>query len=369
MLKYLRHYNTESEYITARNNDYIEPWTSVTDGKGVDYNKKKLQPLTFSILSDGEIGWKIGSGNSSRQIYYSKNEGEWVSITSTSSGNTIPVVSGDVLRFKGSVFPGSSYDNYSQFTSTCTFAASGNPGSLKYGEETYGDEPLADYCYRYLFKGCTGLMSAPELPATTLVENCYGGMFYGCTKLTTAPELPATTLVSGCYGNMFYGCTKLTTAPELQATTLASSCYINMFIGCTSLTTAPELPATTLASECYRNMFTNCRNLTIVSELPATTLTENCYAAMFKGCTSLTTAPELPATTLADYCYYGMFNGCTKLNYIKAMFTTTPSTSYTGNWVNGVAATGTFVKNASAQWDVTGVSGIPTGWTVQTATE
>jgi hypothetical protein len=62
-----------------------------------------------------------------------------------------------------------------------------------------------------------------------------------------------------------------------------------------------------------------------------------------------------------------MFSGCTKLNYIKAMFTTTPSTSYTSNWVKNVSSKGTFVKKSSATWDVTGVNGIPSGWTVQTA--
>jgi len=50
-------------------------------------------------------------------------------------------------------------------------------------------------------------------------------MFYGCTGLTTAPELPATTLASNCYSSMFNGCTGLTTAPELPATTLPDSCY------------------------------------------------------------------------------------------------------------------------------------------------
>jgi hypothetical protein len=62
-----------------------------------------------------------------------------------------------------------------------------------------------------------------------------------------------------------------------------------------------------------------------------------------------------------------MFNGCTSLNYIKAMFTTTPSTTYTKSWVDGVSASGTFVKNSTAQWNVTGVNGVPSGWTVQTA--
>ena len=49
------------------------------------------------------------------------------------------------------------------------------------------------------------------------------------------------------------------------------------------------------------------------------------------------------------------------------MFTTTPSTTYTSNWVNKVASSGTFVKNSAAQWNVSGLNGIPSGWTVRTA--
>ena len=88
---------------------------------------------------------------------------------------------------------------------------------------------------------------------------------------------------------------------------------------------------------------------------------------MFSGCSSLTTAPALPATTLVAYCYGAMFQNCSKLNYIKALFTTTPGTSWTANWVSGVPSTGTFVKNAAATWNVTGNNGIPRGWTVETA--
>lgn len=127
------------------------------------------------------------------------------------------------------------------------------------------------------------------------------------------------------------------------------------------------LPATTLAERCYYMMFWGCENLVDAPELPATTLANDCYNNMFYGCTSLTKAPELPATTLVSRCYNGMFGGCGNINYIKAMFTTTPGTSYTSSWVSGVSATGTFVKNSSAAWDLSGVSGIPSGWTVQTA--
>ena len=48
-----------------------------------------------------------------------------------------------------------------------------------------------------------------DLVQTTLATSCYLGMFRGCTGLTSAPELPATTLAGSCYRNMFYGCTKL----------------------------------------------------------------------------------------------------------------------------------------------------------------
>ena len=229
-------------------------------------------------------------------------------------------------------------------------------------------ETLTDYCYQNMFNDCTSLTTAPKLPAETLTQYCYDGMFQGCTSLTTAPQLPATTLTEYCYNNMFNGCTSLTTAPQLPATTLAYVCYGYMFNGCTSLTTAPELPATTLANECYIGMFYGCTSLTTAPELPANTLAEHCYSYMFGGCTSLTTAPELPGITLARWCYSYMFQNCSNLNYIKAMFTTTPGTDYTISWVSGVASSGTFVKNSAATWNVTGVNGIPTGWTVETAT-
>ena len=279
-------------------------------------------------------------------------------------------------------------------TNYCYFAMFRNCTSLITAPELPAIT-LANLCYYYMFNGCTSLRTAPELPATILLNFCYSDMFSGCTSLVTAPELPAITLADGCYSSMFNGCTSLVNvselpattltnycymymfndcislvnAPELPATTLTNQCYDNMFKGCTSLVNAPILPATTLANQCYNSMFQGCTSLVNAPILPATTLANYCYEYMFKGCTSLVTAPALPATTLTTYCYQSMFQGCTSLNYIKAMFTTTPSDTYTINWVQNVSATGTFVKNSAAEWDVTGDYGIPSGWTVQTASE
>jgi hypothetical protein len=68
-----------------------------------------------------------------------------------------------------------------------------------------------------------------------------------------------------------------------------------------------------------------------------------------------------------------MFKGCTSLTHIKAMFINLLEPAESGyvdplyEWVSGVSNTGTFIKNVDAVWDVTGVGGVPEGWTVQTA--
>ncbi len=55
---------------------------------------------------------------------------------------------------------------------------------LDYATVKNGKRPaMADSCYSYMFYGCTGLTTAPALPATTLENNCYSYMFYGCTKI------------------------------------------------------------------------------------------------------------------------------------------------------------------------------------------
>ena len=142
--------------------------------------------------------------------------------------------------------------------------------------------------------------------------------------------------------------------------------FYQLFYNCTGIISAKDLilPATTLANYCYYGMFRGCTSLTEAPELPATTLAQSCYNYMFQGCTSLTTAPELKATTLASGCYSHMFDGCSKLNYIKMLATNISANSCLYYWVEGVASSGTFVKNTNMTSLPNGVSGIPNGWTV-----
>lgn len=170
---------------------------------------------------------------------------------------------------------------------------------------------LGTNCYQEMFRGCTSLSHAPELPATTIPNYAYSNMFNGCTSLISAPELPATSVGEGGYQYMFNGCTALTTVPATIAGTSSKNACQFMFFGCTSLANAPSLPSTTVGTSGYYRMFMGCTSLIHAPELPATTLGNNCYKEMFMGCTSLVSTPsELPATSLTSSCYQNMFNGC-----------------------------------------------------------
>ena len=390
----------------------VVPDEGYTPDEGYDETYSN-QYLTFEAIEDSTFSLTRTTSQ------YSLDDGAtWNSL---SAGTSTPTVSaGNKIMFKATNPSISSNYGIGTFSSTGKFNVSGNIMSLLYGDDFVGQTglrgtsqffslfknanivdasqlvlpatilvekcyagmfsnctsltvtpklpatTLAQYCYYDMFRSCTSLITPPSrLPATTLTNYCYQYMFYNCTSLTTAPELPATTLAQYCYGSMFNACISLTTAPELPATTLTNYCYNSMFSGCSILTTAPELPATTLTERCYSNMFQGCTSLTVAPELPATTLAQYCYNGMFSGCTSLTTAPELAATTLTNYCYSSMFYGCSKLNKIMMLATDISASNCLNYWVNGVASTGTFIKNAAMTSLPTGTSGIPSGWTVQ----
>lgn len=317
--------------------------------------------VTFIAEEDGSsIGLTKLSTN--QTLEYSMDTTTWNTFDATTN---ISLNNGDKVYVRGILSADNTSSNYTQFKMNGKIASSGNCNAIWNYQDL--NAPLKEDCGYRMFRDCTSLTTAPELPATVLAKGCYYGMFTNCTSLTTAPVLPATTLADSCYHSIFSRCTSLTTAPELPATTLANLCYQNMFNGCTSLTTAPELPATTLADYCYHGMFYDCTSLTTAPELPATELAEWCYFRMFYQCTSLTTAPELPATVLAAGCYESMFYGCTSLNHITCLAIDKSASSCTTGWVNKVSSTGTFIKHPDGNNWTTGRSGIPSGWTVEDA--
>lgn len=270
---------------------------------------KAEQAQTFKMIA--QEGYKISG------LQYSVNFGEWKDVVAGDPGVEFGGDKGD-LRLRGkNNLEGTSgkYRGYSQisFGTTVDVACTGDIRTLL-DYENYETVATGSARFSYLFKDCTQLTSAPNLPATKLADGCYSDMFNGCTNLKTVPTLPAKTLADGVYQSMFQGCTSLENAPDLPATELADFCYAFMFKGCTKLKKVPDaLPALTMASNCYRQMFNNCTSLTTAPNLPATELAEYCYFQMFQSCKGLEKAPELKAMSLKESCYYAMFWGCTSL--------------------------------------------------------
>lgn len=128
------------------------------------------------------------------------------------------------------------------------------------------------------------------------------------------------------------------------------------------------LPSPTVNFQ-YRFLFRDCQYLI---ELPSMThftpTPQNCCRGMFSNCISIEKATNLPIIddTYTNYQLADLFNGCTNLDYVVnlSIRTSSSSSSATYNWLAGVAASGTFVKNANMTSWQSGASGIPSGWTV-----
>lgn len=284
--------------------------TKFTITIGSEVKTTMLSYLEYSI--DNGITWTKKNNSNSTVSFQTPfiAPGSHVFLRGSGASTSINTVNTALFSDNSSTY-------YTQISATAAFSASGNIMSLLY---------LDSFGSKYSLSGYNG----------------FHWLFYNST-ITSAKNLilPALTLSDYCYAGMFASCKSLTQPPLLPATTMKKCCYYRMFNQCTALTSAPNLPSTTLAEGCYQNMFS--------------------------GCTSLTSAPILKASTLVTNCYSAMFISCTALKYVKALFTTTPGSSYTSQWLYNVAASGTFVKKTGASWNVSGANGIPSGWTVQTA--
>ncbi len=249
MIKYLKKFKLTAQYEEYINSDIaVLPNISlITSNNTVRYNPNYLK---FTAKQDNST---ISlTSKTSPDIKYSLNGGTWTQW----DYSAITLNTGDTIRMKGNNNNGfsTSSSNYNQFQMTGKISASGNIMSLLYDDNFERKLTIpCNYCFYRMFFGCTGMTTAPELPATTLVNSCYYNMFYRCTNLITAPELPAKTLVDSCYKYMFSGCIKLTTAPELPATTLANNCYSYMFNGCTKLNSITCLATNISATNCTYN--------------------------------------------------------------------------------------------------------------------
>ena len=354
---YDNHDNARFRVNTIKRNKYAKSTTpqqfNVPSGFTIEEEQEEISNLlTFEGVESSNSVKLFISGTSrsefsayTPEIKYRINNGTWNNYTITNySGLTISLNQNDKVQFSGYLhyaYPNSGLNItrrtcayrgwFYKFAMTGKIKGSGNISSI-FDLNGIGGVPIGDGVYRgefhYLFSDCQALVTAPEFPPTRCTD-AYAQTFASCINLTTPPSK-----LIGAWGQRYLE--------------LPSSACFNTFYNCQSLQQTPILP----------NILVNGAS-------------NGAYGSMFMRCYALSAAPELPSKTLALYCYQQMFNNCQNLQYIKAMFTTAPSTSYTNNWVSyNTPKNGTFVMNEKAEWNPENYTGndvyygIPNGWEV-----
>lgn len=266
--------------------------------------------LCFEAIEDSAVSLS-NFGDNAPNIEYSYDKQTWT----TWDYDNIDLPAGQKLYFRG--------DNENGFctgdTIYSTFIMNGNinaNGDLKYLLKKDGhitDGP--DYCFRNLFRAQTAIQTAPKISLKYIGEMGCAAMFYQCTNLHYSPDIEIERYGYRALNYMFHS-----------------------------------------ADLIFPPQFKHIEELV-----------EGCFRSMFAYNTQLKSTPYLSPKTLVTGCYEGMFHGCTSLQYIKAEFTTTPSTTYTNNWVDGVASTGCFIKGKTATWTSKATYACPSGWTLITS--
>ena len=139
-------------------------FTAEADNSSVQLTAVGSAPAVTLVKSFDGVNWEAYA------------VGEVIDLPST--GDCVYLVAGE----GGNETFGSSLSAYHKFVINGLVAASGDITSLRRFD--LEQTPLANYCYYSMFEGCTGLTSAPELPATKLKFQCYAYMFKNCKNIS-----------------------------------------------------------------------------------------------------------------------------------------------------------------------------------------
>lgn len=199
------------------------------------WEKKEVEPIDYSVIpftikavEDVSVGFRNSYSDYTNYVKYSINGGDWVDpvwhgsefhYINLKRNDTISVISSNDIHditfngladVYGNILSLKNFDRFLNgdidgfLTDNISFE-----GDIRNAQNLILPRIVGVGAFSNMFRGCSSLLTAPELPATTLAKNCYHGMFRGCSSLTVAPELPASILAEACYAYMFDGCKKL----------------------------------------------------------------------------------------------------------------------------------------------------------------
>lgn len=227
-----------------------------------------------SLQDSNEIKMQRSGSPNNPTLSYSLDDGEtWTIATISGTKSFGTINTGQKIIFKGNNTKfANDWDKYNYFNATKQFKVYGNIMSLFNGDEFKENSEFNSSSTHH----CAGLLRTTLivdannliLPALTLYSSSYNGMFRGCTNLVSAPQLPATQSATDCYSSMFEGCINLEVAPEINLVNMSSNCCKRMFlmdrnnkITTPKMTKSPILRCASTASGCYDEMFKGNGNI------------------------------------------------------------------------------------------------------------
>ena len=204
--RFIQSFPTSQDIQSALDNKELgKPYVAFSrEEPSIDWNSKELtpplsaQPLTIEIESASTITFKLVGGifgdMDPRTIYYSINNSDWISITSSLEGAVINVSDGDVVKLKGDNQAYTSQNPYvsskhTYFIINGTFKLYGNPASLLSSSAFTELTKFGNYSLAYLFKENTGLTEARLSMGNVIFSNnsknksAFMNFMAGCTNL------------------------------------------------------------------------------------------------------------------------------------------------------------------------------------------
>ena len=196
--------------------------------------------------------YKLGSLASynkyAKKIEYSTDKRNWNTLTfNTSTPQTINIESGEKLYLRNDSGGFNYYDIaqfYTNINTSQNCVVGGNINTLINYNDVDNASLKGDYgCFYRLFKDAKNITDASNLiiPSTNIVKSYCREMFSGCSSLVNAPELPATTLANKSYNYMFGNCSKLNSITVHAGDISASDCTTSWLSGVASTGTFNNL--------------------------------------------------------------------------------------------------------------------------------
>lgn len=187
--------------------------------------------VTFKAEEEQKFKMTTSGNYTISGLQYSVKNGKWQDVVANTE-ITFGGENGD-LRLRGTNPYGTA--NYANDYSTITFINNVNvtcTGDIRtlLDWKNYNIVKTDNARFCCLFRECSVLTSAPELPADILADWCYACMFANCTSLTSAPKLPATKLENLCYSGMFIGCSRLSSVTMLAPSDQISGSSFNIWL-------------------------------------------------------------------------------------------------------------------------------------------